>query len=62
MKKIIFTAITAVLLASCTQSNKTTNVAHINHNHMQCYMANTLKAIEQQEEHTSVEWRELCKN
>lgn len=61
MKAIIITAITAVLCASCT-TNKETCVAPISvHNHAQCHMASILKAVQDNNEHTSVEWRELTK-
>lgn len=61
MKAIIIAAITAALCASCT-TNKETCVAPIGvHNHAQCHMASILKAVQDNNEHASVEWRELTK-
>ena len=62
MKAIILAAITAVICASCTTTNKETCAAPISvHNHTQCHMAKVLKTIKDDQEHASVEWRELTK-
>lgn len=62
MKAIILAAITAVVCASCTTTNKETCMAPISvHNHAQCHMAKVLKTIQDNNEHASVEWRELTK-
>lgn len=62
MKAIILAAITAVVCASCTTTSKETCASPISvHNHAQCHMAETIKAIQDNNEHASVEWRELTK-